>query len=115
MINKKSKVFGVTVRQNCLDVNFVNEKLFSHPIVSYLNIRNNKIFDKIIEFSDQMDERLFSTEYVLSLASYTQEEYIPSLTFDTFFSNDINSLKFKIRDSVQNKSFTALMKTINNM
>jgi hypothetical protein len=97
------------VKVNCLDINFIDDELVSHPIVRYLNDRNNQIFDKIEIFGNLTKDRLFSTEGILSLASYSQEEYIPSMSLDSFYVKDINEIKFKIRSSVQSRAFRKLM------
>jgi hypothetical protein len=108
-IVKISKCWGVTVKVNCLDINFIDDELVSHPIVRYLNDRNNQIFDKIEIFGNLTKDRLFSTEGILSLASYSKEEYIPSMSLDSFYVKDINEIKFKIRSSVQSRAFRKLM------
>ena len=104
-----SKRWGVTVKLNCLDIIFIDDELVSHPIVRYLNDRNNIIFDKIETFSELTQSNMFSTEGILSLASYSQEEYIPSMTLDTFYVQDINEIKFKLKNSIQSRAFRRLM------
>jgi hypothetical protein len=46
------------------------------------------------------------------LSSYSQEEYIPSLTLDTFFAVNLNEVKHKIKTSIQIKSVNKLMRDI---
>jgi hypothetical protein len=103
-INFLSKLYVVVVEQRYLDIIFIDDELVSHPLVRYLNDRNNIIFDKIEQFHIYVQDRLFNREDILSLSSYSQEEYIPSLTVDVFFSEDINEVKHKIKSSIQHKA-----------
>lgn len=111
-LNVLSRRWGVTVQQDCLDIIFVGDELVAHPFVRYLNLRNNIIFDKIELYNENIKDSLFSQENTLKLSSYSQEEFIPSLTVDTFFTEDINEHKFKIKNSILRKSVNSLMKTI---
>jgi hypothetical protein len=54
--------WGVTVKGNHLDISFINDELVSHPLLRYLNERNNLIFDKIELLNDRLKTGLFSTE-----------------------------------------------------
>jgi len=63
------------------------------------------------QFNDIIKDSLFNSSNILTLSSYSQEEYIPSMTVDTFFSQDINEVKHKIKSSIQSKAFKSLMKT----
>lgn len=112
-ITKLSKRWGVTVRPDCLDIRFVNDKLVSHPLVRYLNLRNNIIFDKVKYFNEQIQSGLFSTEEILKLSSYSTEEFIPSMTLDTFYTQSLNGLKYRIKNSIQLRGFKSLIKLIN--
>jgi len=114
-IKKLSQRWGVTVKENCLDICFIDDELVSHPIVRYLNIRNELIFEKIEKFNDNIHDSLFSQDSILALSSYTSEEYIPSMTLDVFFTEDVNELKFKIKTSTQSRSISSLMKTIKSL
>jgi hypothetical protein len=111
-IENLSKCWGVTVKQDCLDISFHNGKLVSHPLVHYLNLRNNIIFDKIDYFQDLIKTGLYDRQGILSFRSYTESEYIPSLNLDVFFVSDLNEFKSKLKVSVLNKSYNSLMKTI---
>jgi hypothetical protein len=112
-ITKISKRWGVTVKQDCLDINFINDELVSHPFIRYLNTRNNNIFDKIEYFSEITQDSLFNQSDILKLSSYAEEEYIPSLTLDTFFTEDLNEVKHRMKSSVLLKSVNRLMNSIN--
>lgn len=112
-LNKLSKRWGVAVQQDYLDVIFIDNELVSHPLVRYLNLRNNIIFDKIEVYNDHIKDSLFTQENTLKLSSYSQEEFIPSFTVDTFFVDDINQYKHKIKTSILSKSVNSLMRTIN--
>jgi len=100
---------GVAVKLSCLDISFVGDELVSHPLVRYLNVRNNLIWDKIEQFNIVIQDSLFSQDSILELCSYSQEEYIPSLNLDTFFTEDVNELKHKVKTSVQYKAIKSLM------
>jgi hypothetical protein len=114
IIISDSKRRGVTVKPNCLDISFIGDELVSHPLIRYLNLRNNIIFDKIEEFNNITKESLFSRSDILSLSSYSEEEFIPSMSVDAFFIHDQNELKFKLKNSVYIKSFNSLMNSINS-
>lgn len=103
----------MAVQQDYLDVIFIDNELVSHPLVRYLNLRNNIIFDKIEVYNDHIKDSLFTQENTLKLSSYSQEEFIPSFTVDTFFVDDINQYKHKIKTSILSKSVNSLMRTIN--
>jgi hypothetical protein len=68
--------------------------------------------DKIEYFHIVTQDSLFDQQSILKLASYTEEEYIPSLTLDTFYTNDINELKFKMKNSILIKSVNSVMNSI---
>jgi len=108
-IIKISQRRGVAVKLSCLDISFVDDELVSHPLVRYLNLRNNLIWDKVEYFYTVIQDSLFSQTNILELCSYSKEEYIPSLNLDTFFTEDVNQLKHKIRTSVQYKAIKGLM------
>jgi len=92
-----------------LDIALSSEgKLVSHPLVRYLQVRNTIISEKIEQFSEIVHG--INNNIVLDINS--QEEYIPSLTLDTFFAEDINQVKHDIKSSVQSKSMKALIKRI---
>jgi hypothetical protein len=114
-IHLLSKRWGVTVKSDRLDIIFIGNELVSHPLIRYLNLRNNIIFDKIEQYHEITKDSLFSTENILALQSYIQEEFIPSLTLDTFFVKDINEVKHRIRNSVFTKTINQLMNSINNL
>jgi hypothetical protein len=109
-----SQRWGVAVELSCLDISFLGEELVSHPFVRYLNVRNNIIFDKIEQFNIIIQDSLFSQKSILELCSYSKEEYIPSLNLDTFFTDDVNKLKHKVRTSVQYKTIKSLMNAHND-
>jgi len=97
-----------------LDIIFIDDELVSHPLVRYLNDRNNIIFDKVEQFHIYVQDRLFNQADILTLSSYSQEEYIPSMTVDVFFSEDINEVKHKIKSSIQHKAIKKLMNFVNS-
>lgn len=108
---KFSDKWGVTVRTDCLDVRFSPEGEFlSHPLIRYLNFRDNSIWDKIDLFSNIIKDSLWTHEGIMSLRSYTQEEYIPDFKLDTFFSRDVNEVKHRVKISVQTKALDDLIK-----
>ena len=107
-----SKSWGVAVKLDCLDIAFIGDELVSHPLVRYLNLRNNIIFVKIEQFNNLIKDSLWSSSDILMLSSYSQEEYIPSLTLDTFFADNLNEVKHKLKTSIQIKSVNKLMKSI---
>jgi len=109
-----SKRWGVAVKLDRLDIIFINDELVSHPIVRYLNLRNNIIFDKIEQFNENLRSGLFSQESILKLSSYSQEEFIPSLTVDTYFTKDINEVKHKLKTSIQHKSINKMISSSND-
>uniref|UniRef100_A0A2V0RIK9 Uncharacterized protein n=1 Tax=viral metagenome TaxID=1070528 RepID=A0A2V0RIK9_9ZZZZ len=113
VIKSASKRWGVAVKLNCLDIIFIDDELVSHPLVRYLNMRNNIIFDKVELFNENLRSGIYSQESVLRLASYSQEEFIPSLTVDTFFTEDINELKHKLKTSIQHKAVKRMMSSSN--
>jgi hypothetical protein len=113
LINNLSKRWGVEAEQDLLDIAFSRGELVSHPFVRYLNERNTIIFDKIAAYSKYIQTGLFSKEAILELSSYAQEEYIPSLTLDNFFSNDINALKHALSVSIRSKAVSKLIKFAN--
>jgi hypothetical protein len=99
------------VDTNCLDISFIQDVLVVHPFVRYINIRNNEIFNKIAHFSLLIQQGLFTQTDILKLSSYAAEEYIPSLTLDTFFIDDIKVQQHKIKTSIQHKALIRLMKS----
>jgi hypothetical protein len=110
-----SKRWGVTETADGLDIRFNHlDELISHPLVRYLNYRNNIIFDKIEYFNKVIQSGLFEQESILKLSSYSQEEFIPSKGLDSFFTNNINELKFKVKSSTQLRSVQALMRRVDN-
>jgi hypothetical protein len=110
-----SKRWGVTETADGLDIRFNHlDELISHPLVRYLNYRNNIIFDKIEYFNKVIQSGLFEQESILKLSSYSQEEFIPSKGLDSFFTNNTNELKFKVKSSTQLRSVQALMRRVDN-
>jgi hypothetical protein len=108
---KISNKWGVTVRRDRLDVSFSDYGEFlSHPLVRYLNDRDNAIWDKIDLFSNTIKDGLWTQESILSLSSYSQEEYIPDFKLDTFFTQDVNEVKYRIKASIQTKALNDLIK-----
>jgi hypothetical protein len=94
-----------------LDIAFIGDELVSHPFVRYLNLRNNIIFDKIEVFNISIQSGLFNQSSILDLSSYSQEEFIPSLNVTTFFTDDLNSVKHKIKTSILSRSINKLIKS----
>jgi len=109
-IQEISKCWGVEVKENFLDVSFVNNELVGHPLVRYLVERNNLIYDKIITYNEVLRGGIFDQESILSFTSYAQEEYIPSFKLDTFFTKDLNQLRNTLKTSTLHKSISTLMK-----
>jgi hypothetical protein len=95
-----------------LDIIFIDDELVSHPLVRYLNIKSNLVFDKIEQLYDTQQDSLFNQKDILSLTSYTEEEFIPNLSVDVFFTNNINEVKHKVKTSVQSKAFKRLMSSL---
>jgi hypothetical protein len=110
-ITELSSRWGVAVTPSCLDIAFIGDELVSHPFVRYLNLRNNIIFDKIEVFNTSIQSGLFNQSSILDLSSYSQEEFIPSLNVTTFFTDDLNSVKHKIKTSILSRSINKLIKS----
>jgi hypothetical protein len=112
-IQKLSRQRGQAVVLTRLDISFSTEGEFnSHPIVRYLNERNNTIWDKIEAMNEMLKTGLYSQGNTIRMLEYSQEEYIPSLNLDSFFTEDTNEYKALLKISVQQKAFRKLIRSL---
>jgi hypothetical protein len=105
-------VFGVEIKDSLFDAQWDqnSNQIVCHPFILYLNYKGNIYFDKLEEFNSIIQDSLFSTESILSLRNYTQDEFIPSSKIDVFYSNDFNAEKHKFRQKILIKAMIKLMK-----
>jgi len=107
-----SRKRGYAVLPNRLDICFSPEGEFiSHTIVRYINVRNTVILEKVGKLFELIQSGLYSRENTLALLDYSQEEYIPSMNLDVFFTKNLNDHKSFINNSILNKAFRKLIKS----
>jgi hypothetical protein len=112
-VKSLSLKWGVIVKDLSLDISLIQDESVNHPFVRYAKFRMNVIQDKIATLQMFVQTEVFPSD-LLSFSTYSDEEFIPFLANATFYTDDINEHKNKIKFSILSKSFDELIKdTVN--